>query len=84
MGGVDKLNAREVGSFGVALHNMHCGSPSFVPVFEEIARFSDIGHVKFQKPKAGEVFRVAYIPEVTLVDPIKERPFRSCEIVFKI
>ena len=81
---MNQLNAREVGLFGVALYNVHRRSPSFVLVFEKIASFTDIGPVKLQKLKASEVFRIAYISKVTLVSPVEKRPFRSCEIVFKI
>jgi len=73
-----------MGSFGVTLYNVHRGSPLFVLAFEKIARFTDIGLVKLQKPKASKVLCVAYIPEVTVVGSIKERPFRSCEIVLEI
>ena len=78
------MNAREVGSFWVALYDMHRGSSSAVLAFEKIARFSDVGFVELQKPKANKVFRIAYVPEVTLLGPVEERPFRSSKVVFEV
>ena len=78
------MNAREVRSFWIALYDVHHGSSSVVLTFEKIARFSDVGFIELQKPKANKVFRIAYVPEVTLLGPVEERPFRSSKVVFEI